>query len=239
MKKTFAVLAILSSVVLGACTASSGITYSVRDVKLSNGQPAFLISCDGLIGGGEMCRRHAEEFCATRGDHLHVAPIQDAGPLGRTADGRPNTRVMLFQCAQPQPPVAAVAPPPQPMPAPAPAPIIMRHISLAGDTSFDTGSSTLRPAAMQRLDRIVADAAGVTLPVVHIDGYTDSRGSDALNLRLSRERAARVSAYLQDHGLRARKFVVSGHGKADPVADNASAEGRAQNRRVEINSSEN
>ncbi|WP_322013272.1 OmpA family protein [Paraburkholderia sp. J12] len=241
MKKAFAILATLSTfLVLAGCAASSGITYSIRDVKLADGQPAWLVSCDGLIGGGEMCRQHAERFCAERANGNHAHPIQDAGPLGRTADGQPNTRVMLFQCAVPQAPVAVTRPAPVEAPAPAPTlpPVILRRVSLAGDTSFETGSSSLRPAAIQKLDRILADAHGATLKVVHIDGYTDSRGSDALNMRLSTDRAQRVAQYLRENGLQAQSFVVIGHGKAEPVADNVTAEGRAQNRRVEISSSD-
>lgn len=240
MKKCLTVLTLVGILTaITGCTASSGLTYSIRNVKLAGSQPAWLVSCDGLIGGGDACRRHAEKFCEERGVHDRAYPIQDAGPLGRTADGQPNTRVMLFQCAAPPVPVAADQPQPVKPPAPAPMtpPAIIRSVSLAGDTSFDTGSSTLRSAAISRLDRILADAQGVTLHVVHIDGYTDSRGSDELNLRLSRERARSVAQYLREHGLKAQSFVVSGHGKAAPVADNSTAEGRAQNRRVEISSS--
>ncbi|WP_152911231.1 OmpA family protein, partial [Burkholderia cenocepacia] len=65
-------------------------------------------------------------------------------------------------------------------------------------------------------------------------GFTDSVGSDDYNLALSKRRAESVAAYLKAHGLKTDSMTVSGRGKADPVASNATPEGRASNRRVEI-----
>jgi outer membrane protein OmpA-like peptidoglycan-associated protein len=74
----------------------------------------------------------------------------------------------------------------------------------------------------------------MTFDTVKVSGYTDARASDAHNLALSEHRAQTVARYLSEHGLKARSYEVHGYGKADPVATNETAEGRAQNRRVEI-----
>jgi outer membrane protein OmpA-like peptidoglycan-associated protein len=70
--------------------------------------------------------------------------------------------------------------------------------------------------------------------VVRIVGHTDSTGSDAINDPLSLERARTVSNYLQDRGVPASRLEIAGRGSREPVADNTTPEGRAQNRRVEI-----
>jgi OOP family OmpA-OmpF porin len=69
---------------------------------------------------------------------------------------------------------------------------------------------------------------------VEIRGYTDSSGSDALNLRLSQERADAVKTYLVERGVDASRLVAKGYGEADPIANNDTPEGRTQNRRVEM-----
>ncbi|MFX7832934.1 OmpA family protein, partial [Acinetobacter baumannii] len=67
-----------------------------------------------------------------------------------------------------------------------------------------------------------------------ISGFTDSRASAAHNLALSQRRADSVAAYLREHGLQCDDLIVRGFGKDSPVASNATAAGRAMNRRVEI-----
>ena len=70
---------------------------------------------------------------------------------------------------------------------------------------------------------------------IRLDGYTDGIGTDAYNISLSERRATAVRDYLiKEAGVSSSKITVVGHGKADPVADNKTAEGRAKNRRVEI-----
>lgn len=69
---------------------------------------------------------------------------------------------------------------------------------------------------------------------LRIEGYTDSAGSDELNQRLSRERAESVRSFLEKQGVAAGRMTAVGYGPKFPVADNATPEGRAKNRRVEI-----
>lgn len=106
-------------------------------------------------------------------------------------------------------------------------------ITLDGSVLFVTGKSELLPLARQKLDD-VAKALNETDQHITIEGHTDSQGNDATNLRLSQERADSVRAYLIQQGVSADRIKSVGKGEADPVAPNDTAEGRANNRRVEI-----
>jgi len=102
------------------------------------------------------------------------------------------------------------------------------------DVLFDSGKATLRPEAREIISRIggiVLGAGGMRLKV---DGHTDNQGSAPMNLRLSQDRAATVQNYLVDAAVPADWIQTSGFGETAPVADNATPEGRKQNRRVEI-----
>lgn len=102
------------------------------------------------------------------------------------------------------------------------------------DVLFDTGKYNLRAEAREKLARF----AGVVLahPSLHlaVEGHTDSTGSDELNQKLSEQRAESVRAYLVEQGLPQANLTAQGFGKSMPVADNGTAAGRQQNRRVEI-----
>jgi outer membrane protein OmpA-like peptidoglycan-associated protein len=103
-----------------------------------------------------------------------------------------------------------------------------------GDVLFDTGKFNLRPPAREalaKLSGIVLAHPGLNLAV---EGYTDSTGSDELNQKLSEQRANAVRDYLVSQGLSPDSVTAAGFGKTMPVADNATASGRQQNRRVEI-----
>lgn len=106
-------------------------------------------------------------------------------------------------------------------------------ITLAGSALFPSGRSTLLPGAQARLDR-VADALSKSNQKVLVEGYTDSRGSNALNQGLSERRAQAVRGYLVQRGIPPERINAVGFGKSRPVADNGTPEGRANNRRVEI-----
>ena len=122
-----------------------------------------------------------------------------------------------------------------PAPAPAPAPVQSpAKVLLHGDALFDFDKSTLKPAGRQALDKLITDAGGRQFRVVQVSGYTDSIGSESYNNALSMRRARTVATYLREHGLQADRFVVNGLGKSNPVASNATDDGRAQNRRVEL-----
>jgi len=108
-------------------------------------------------------------------------------------------------------------------------------ITLPGGMLFASGKSTLLASSETKLDQVATalkdDEVGHKISV---EGYTDSRGSDALNQRLSTDRADSVRTYLVTKGVDSDAIAATGMGSSRPVADNRSAEGRANNRRVEI-----
>jgi outer membrane protein OmpA-like peptidoglycan-associated protein len=107
-------------------------------------------------------------------------------------------------------------------------------LTLQEDVLFATDSDRLRPGAIEKLRALAGylrDNPGVR---VAIDGFTDSRGSDAHNQDLSERRAASVRAAFDQMGVTRARFSVVGHGERDPVASNATAAGMRQNRRVEV-----
>lgn len=107
-------------------------------------------------------------------------------------------------------------------------------ITLSGSVLFASNESTLLPAAQDRLNR-VADALLVTKEKqLIIEGFTDSQGSANYNIQLSQRRADTVRSYLISRGYPGALIQTRGIGEERPVADNNSAEGRANNRRVEI-----
>jgi OOP family OmpA-OmpF porin len=107
-------------------------------------------------------------------------------------------------------------------------------ITLQADTLFDFDKSTLKPEGQAVLDRVVAGISGVKLEVVIAVGNTDSIGTDAYNMALGQRRAQSVKAYLVSKGIPADKIYTESKGKSNPVASNKTAEGRAQNRRVDV-----
>lgn len=100
---------------------------------------------------------------------------------------------------------------------------------------FNTGSSVIKDESFKDLDDLAKIL--ITNPEVEasVEGHTDSQGNDASNLKLSKERAASVKDYLIKKGVKADHISSEGYGETKPIADNGTAEGRAQNRRVVVN----
>jgi len=132
------------------------------------------------------------------------------------------------------PPVEAAAPAPAPAPEPAPAPAPKPEVIVLEGVNFDFDKDTLKPSATEILDHAVSVIQQHPDMRFSVSGYTDSIGSDAYNDDLSLRRANAVRDYLTQHGVAANRLDVSSHGESNPVADNATKEGRAKNRRVEI-----
>ena len=125
------------------------------------------------------------------------------------------------------------APPPPPPPAP-PAPVVKKHIELSADTYFDFDKATLKPAGEVKVEEVVQTMKQHPEVRATIEGHTDSVGSDAYNQRLSERRANAVRDYMVAHGIAAARITTRGYGESKPIASNKTAEGRSQNRRVEI-----
>jgi adhesin transport system outer membrane protein len=116
----------------------------------------------------------------------------------------------------------------------APAAVAPTKVSLAADTLFDFGKSNLKADGLAGIDKLLASIKGVQLDVVIAVGHTDSVGSDEYNNRLSLARAESVKAYMVEKGIDVKRVRAVGKGESQPVADNATKEGRAKNRRVDI-----
>jgi outer membrane protein OmpA-like peptidoglycan-associated protein len=106
-------------------------------------------------------------------------------------------------------------------------------ITLQGEVLFTTGKSDLKPAAMAKLDQIADALRGKEQPMV-VFGYTDNVGTYDNNMQLSQKRAQAVRDYLVTKGIPNDLITAQGKGPDNPVAENTSIDGRAQNRRVEI-----
>lgn len=146
------------------------------------------------------------------------------------------------------PPPPKPAPPPEPKPAPPPPPPapekpkpppekpkpVAEKITFAADVLFDFDKAVIKPEGKSKLDDISNKVRGINLEVVIAIGHADWIGTDQYNQRLSVRRAESVKAYLVSKGIEGNRVYTEGKGEKQPVADNKTREGRAKNRRVEI-----
>ena len=102
------------------------------------------------------------------------------------------------------------------------------------DVLFDTGKYSLRPLAREKLAKVAGIVSGHPGLRLDVEGYTDNVGGDDYNQQLSEQRGESVRAYLTDQGMATGSVTARGFGKTQPVASNDTAEGRQQNRRVEL-----
>ena len=161
----------------------------------------------------------------------------------RDANWTPATAAAGCDGAIVPPKAAPAAPAPAAKPAPAPAakpaapklpPAAATKVTYAADTFFDFDKAVLKPEGKAKLDDLVGKVKAISLEVVIAVGHTDAIGSDAYNQKLSVRRAEAVKAYLVSKGIEKNRVYTEGKGEKQPVADNKTAEGRAKNRRVEI-----
>ncbi len=133
---------------------------------------------------------------------------------------------------EPPKPVEAPTPPVEPA---KPAPVAVKaSITIQAEALFDFDKSVLKPAGKKSIDDAIAKMKQIDVEVIIATGHTDSVGTDAYNQKLSERRATAVKNYMVSQGIAAAKITTLGKGETQPVATNKTAEGRAKNRRVDI-----
>ncbi len=145
------------------------------------------------------------------------------------------------EAPKPPPPAPAPAPAPEPTfkpraveaPKPEPKPVAEK-VTFAADVLFDFDKSDIKPDARGKLDDLAAKLGGVNLEVVIAIGHADAVGPDEYNQKLSVRRAESVKKYLVSKNIEQNRVYTEGKGEKQPVATNKTKEGRAKNRRVEV-----
>jgi len=178
-------------------------------------------------GAGDLCWRNSSWTPATaaKGCDGAIVPKPEA----------PAPAPAPAPAARPAPaPAPAPAPVARPAPAPAAPAVAATKVTYAADAFFDFNKSALKAEGRAKLDDLVGKVKDISLEVIIAVGHTDSVGSDAYNQKLSVKRAEAVKAYLVTKGIEKNRVYTEGKGEKQPVADNKTSEGRAKNRRVEI-----
>ncbi len=229
MKKLNKVAVLLASLALAAPLALRAQTFqgvpaqpkaapTPEELRYANGTDQWR-SADGLPwvnGTNELCWRDSNWTPATAYPGCDGAAIPPPPPAPRAAAPAP----------------AAPAPAPAPVAA-APKPAAQK-VTYAADTFFDFDKSVIKPEGMAKLDDLVSKTKGIALEVIIAVGHTDSVGSEAWNQGLSERRATAVKDYLVSKGIEKNRVYTEGKGEKQPIASNSTAEGRAKNRRTEI-----
>ena len=180
-------------------------------------------------GTNELCWRDSNWTPATAAvgcDGAIVAPKAAPAPAPAPAPAAPAAAAPAA--------AAPAAPAPAPAPAAPPPPPAATKVTYAADAFFDFNKSVLKPEGKAKLDDLTSKVKDINLEVIIAVGHTDSIGSDAYNQKLSVRRSEAVKAYLVSKGIEKNRVYTEGKGEKQPVADNKTTEGRAKNRRVEI-----
>lgn len=229
MKKT-AKLGVLFATAVMAVASGTAIAQS-KDIPGAKNAPAYVLDQRGnvVVDPFGLCWR-------TPWWTPQLAGIDGPQGAGCQCDKAVLPKEVCEPPPPPPPPKPAAAPPPPPPPPPPPAPPkpTTEKVTFAADALFDFDKSVIKPEAKAKLDDLVSKLAGVNLEVIVAVGHTDWIGTEAYNLALSKRRSDAIKQYLVSKGIEANRIYTEGKGESQPVADNRTAEGRAKNRRVEI-----
>ena len=136
--------------------------------------------------------------------------------------------------AEPPPPPAPTMQPEPPLVVPPPPQAVSEKVTFDTDTFFDFDKAVLKQEGKNKLTELASRISGMTVEVVVAVGHTDAIGSDAYNQKLSERRAMAVKDFLLTQNLPADRIYTEGKGEKQPEASNKTKEGRAKNRRVEV-----
>ena len=202
---------LLASVAVAGSAVAAGSTTASDNWRSGHGNLQW------KNGDGTLCWRDANWTPATAAPGCDGA-IVPAAPVAPRAAA----------------PAPAAAPAATPAPAAAAPATVATKVTFAADAFFDFNKSVVKPEGKAKLDDLVGKIKDINLEVIIAVGHTDSVGSDAYNQKLSVRRSEAVKAYLVSKGIEKNRVYTEGKGEKQPVADNKTAEGRAKNRRVEI-----
>ncbi|WP_332848152.1 outer membrane protein OmpA [Massilia sp. S19_KUP03_FR1] len=226
MTKLATLMLAATAAMAGSAFAQSAPPYApvTTDVKAKTPYSAYVQDARGVIV------RNSNGLCWRTGywTPADAVPGCDA-PLCVEPEKLENGK-----CVAPPPPVVAL-PPEAPVAAGVVAPVpTAEKVSYSADAFYDFDKAVLKPAGKAALDELTAKLGDMNLEVIIAVGHTDSVGTDEYNQKLSIRRAESVKAYLESKGVESNRVYTEGKGETQPVADNASADGRAKNRRVVI-----
>jgi outer membrane protein OmpA-like peptidoglycan-associated protein len=182
-----------------------GIALAKRNSGLSTSQPGVLVALNYAFGG------ESEVPVVAQPEPVKIAP------------------------PAPKPVVKAKSKPVvKPVVKPVPKPIVLPKMIKLDGVNFESNSAKLDGASSTIVTKAAETLKKHPKVKVEVAAYTDSKGSESYNLKLSNKRAASVADYLKKLGVDAQRISNKGYGEANPIADNSNAEGRAKNRRVEL-----
>lgn len=202
---------------------------------------AVILSFAGFVGAGILpafAHKGVQANAAYVGDSKGQIVVDTRGECVRTMHWTPAMAISECEggkkvtAAEPAKTVAAKPEPMKVATVPKPAP---KRLSLDAMTLFDLDSANLRPAGKDKLEAALAEIKSTkAIESITVVGHTDNTGDVSYNQTLSEQRARGVADYLIGSGVPADVITTSGKGELEPVANNATNEGRAKNRRVDI-----
>ena len=172
---------------------------------------------DGIIDAHDNCPDEAEDIDGFQDADGCIDPDNDSDGVPDTADLCPDTPLNMEVDATGCPLVA----------------VLGAEVVLEGVT-FESGKAELKASSFKTLDKVVESMVAWPAVTIEIQGHTDNTGTALFNLKLSQDRAESVMAYLQMKGVAASRLTAVGYGEDIPCATNATSEGKAINRRVEL-----
>jgi OOP family OmpA-OmpF porin len=190
--------------------------------------PGVCAAVGGLLGGGG---GYAIGNSTPNSNTKEEAIYGSAGLILGASAGYLICRAMQPEEEPPPPP----PPPPAPRAAPPPPPPPVEEKIVLRGVNFDFDKADIRPDAAVILDEAASQLNANPGKSVRVEGHTDSIGTDAYNQGLSERRADSVRAYLEGQGVDGSRLSTAGFGEANPIAANDTQDGRALNRRVELN----
>jgi OmpA-OmpF porin, OOP family len=222
MKKLNQVAALFATVALAGSALAAGSNAASDNWRNGHGNLQW------KNGDGTLCWRDAFWTPATAARGCDGAIAAPAPAAAAPAPVAPAAAAPVAPRAAPAPAPAAAAP------APAPQPPAATKVTYAADAFFDVNKSIIKPEGKAKMDDLVSKIKDINLEVIIAVGHTDSDGGDAFNQKLSVRRSEAVKAYLVSKGIEKNRVYTEGKGEKQPVADNKTKEGKAKNRRVEI-----